>query len=66
MNRTFSFEIELRYERIRKMETYLRLKTDERDWHGVADAAMDLRDLESEILGLEKAREIYESGALSG
>ena len=23
---------------------YLRMKTDEEDWHGVADAAMDLRE----------------------
>lgn len=28
---------------------YLKLKTEEADWHGVADAAMDLRELEIEI-----------------
>lgn len=30
------------------MEEYLHLKITEEDWHGVADAAMDLRDLEAE------------------
>lgn len=25
---------------------YLKLKTDQHDWHAVADAAMDLRELE--------------------
>jgi len=33
--------------RIRLMVEYLRLKVAERDWHGVADAAMDLRELEA-------------------
>jgi hypothetical protein len=28
---------------------YLRMKTDEQDWHGVADAAMDLRELEIKL-----------------
>lgn len=28
---------------------YLKLKTEEADWHGVADAACDLRELEVEI-----------------
>ena len=32
-----------------KMIGYAQLKLDERDWHGLADAAMDLRDLEAEI-----------------
>ncbi len=28
---------------------YLKMKVEERDWHAVADAAMDLRELEVEI-----------------
>lgn len=32
------------------MVEYLELKLREKDWHGVADAAMDLRELEVEIL----------------
>lgn len=31
------------------MTSYLQLKIFEEDWHGVADAAMDLRNLETEI-----------------
>ena len=26
---------------------YLKMKVDERDWHGVSDAANDMRDLEA-------------------
>jgi hypothetical protein len=29
--------------------SYLRMKVDEQDWHGVADAAMDLRELEIKL-----------------
>jgi hypothetical protein len=32
------------------MLEYLKLKVREEDWHGVADAAMDLRDIESELM----------------
>lgn len=28
---------------------YLLLKVEEQDWHGVADAAMDLREIEIEL-----------------
>lgn len=31
-----------------RMEQYLRLKLEQRDWHGVADAAMDIRELEAQ------------------
>lgn len=31
------------------MISYLLLKVNEGDWHGVADAAMDLRELETEL-----------------
>lgn len=30
---------------------YLKMKIDEEDWHGVADCAMDLREIEVEIRG---------------
>jgi len=36
-------------ERKEFMITYLRLKVQEQDWHGVADAAMDLREIEVEL-----------------
>ena len=32
---------------------YLKLKVHEEDWHGVADAAMDLRELDAFQRGLE-------------
>lgn len=32
---------------------YLKLKVHEEDWHGVADAAMDLRELDAFERGLE-------------
>lgn len=32
-----------------RMEDYLKLKTEKKDWHAVADAAMDLRELEVEL-----------------
>lgn len=38
----------LRAKRTRLID-YLRLKVDEGDWHGVADAAMDLRELEARL-----------------
>lgn len=34
-------------ERWLKYVEYLRMKVEERDWHGVADAAADLRELEA-------------------
>lgn len=36
------------------MINYLRLKLDQNDMHGVADAAMDIRDLDSEMLGVQR------------
>lgn len=41
-----------------KMMSYLQHKVNEQDWHGVADAAMDLRDIESELDGIKFAMEI--------
>lgn len=46
--------------RILTMRTYAYLKLDEADYHGGADSCMDLRDLESEILGVEFALKQYQ------
>lgn len=35
-----------------KLLEYCRLKLEQQDFHGVADAAMDLRDLDAEMDGL--------------
>ena len=39
---------------IETMIEYMQMKMEQRDWHAVADAAMDLRDIESYIAGLKK------------
>lgn len=39
------------------MVRYLLLKVDEEDWHGVADAAMDIREIEAQIYLLEELSE---------
>lgn len=31
------------------IKSYLKMKVEEHDWHGVADAAMDLRELEAQL-----------------
>ncbi len=36
-------------DKLAMMEMYLALKTRERDWHGVADAAMDIREIEAQL-----------------
>ena len=40
--------------------SYLIMKLEEEDWHGVEDAASDIRDNEAEQDGLRKARSFYE------
>lgn len=35
------------------MIDYLKMKVDEQDYHGVADAAMDIRDIDSALEALE-------------
>lgn len=37
----------------RVMTDYLFIKTAQKDWHGVQDAASDLRDIEAEVQGLK-------------
>lgn len=39
------------------MVRYLLLKVDEEDWHGVADAAMDIREIEAQMYLLEELSE---------
>lgn len=34
---------------IKLMEDYLNMKVRQRDWHGVADASMDLREMEAKL-----------------
>lgn len=41
-------------ERKEQMIAYLKLKLEEQDWHGVQDAASDLRDIESEEKGYKR------------
>lgn len=40
--------------------TYLRAKVDAEDWHGVSDAANDLRELEAERRGFDRRTEQVE------
>lgn len=41
-------------ERKALMVKYLLAKVEEEDWHGVQDAASDLRDIEAEVKGLNR------------
>ena len=43
-------------ERRQTLITYLRLKVEMEDWHGTADAANDLRELDAEERGLREGR----------
>jgi len=44
-------------EKWRLLVRYLRCKVEEHDWHGVMDAAADLRELEAANPALEDAKE---------
>lgn len=44
-------------EKWRLVVTYLRAKVDEHDWHGVMDAAADLRELEAANPSLSELEE---------
>jgi hypothetical protein len=44
-----------RNERRRRLILYLEMKVEDQDWHGVQDAASDIRDLESELRGIDWA-----------
>lgn len=59
MNKDVQIRLHQLENRIALMITYLRLRMDMSDWHGVMDAAADLRELETErrvLLGLEKEK----------
>lgn len=43
------------------MTDYLLLKVDQKDWHGVADAAMDIREIEAKLHSLNKQARILSS-----
>lgn len=43
--------------RIKVMERYLRVRMAMRDWHGVMDAAADLRELEAKLQVLQELKE---------
>jgi hypothetical protein len=38
------------------MIDYLKLKTSEGDWHGVADAAMDIREIDAELIAWREVK----------
>lgn len=45
------------YERHRRiLIEYLRMKVEQQDWHGVADAANDLRELDAHYRGTQEAQ----------
>lgn len=43
------------------IKAYLLAKVDAEDWHGVADAAMDLREIDAELRALSRAEEVMPS-----
>jgi hypothetical protein len=51
-----------RSERKRILLEYMRMKIEERDWHGVQDAASDMRDIEAEERGVDWANELAAKG----
>lgn len=50
---TIQNDINKYYKEMEGMQKYLLLKFDQRDWHGVADAAMDIREIKAKIDILE-------------
>ena len=48
----------LQIEKLKKEKTgmtnYLLLKVEQEDWHGVSDAAMDIREIQAKIIVLEE------------
>lgn len=53
-------KIEALEKKIEGMKQYLLLKFDHGDWHGVMDAAADIRELEAEIKGLRQLDQAIE------
>lgn len=61
MSQTVTFPVKPQAERRIYLHTlretmilYLRAKVQDEEWHGVCDAAMDLRDIDAELKGLER------------
>ena len=46
-----------------RLHDYILSKLDDRDYHGIADAAMDLRELEVEVKLIEEQRKTAENEA---
>jgi len=46
-------QIETLHKHKSQMNDYLRLKVEQEDWHGVADAAMDIREIVAKITTLQ-------------
>jgi len=47
-------QIETLDKRIEQMVLYMQLKIEQKDWHAVADAAMDIREMEAK-------KQVYET-----
>jgi hypothetical protein len=54
----FEEEIKKLQNKVEGMRNYLLLKVEVEDWHGVADAAMDIRELEAKKKTLEEVIEL--------
>lgn len=48
-----NYEVNKLKEKKQLMIDYLKLKVSEGDWHGVADAAMDIREIDSSLITIE-------------
>jgi hypothetical protein len=44
-------------QQIKALVAYMRIKIDQADWHAVADAAMDIRELEAKIKVYEEYKD---------
>jgi hypothetical protein len=55
---TYGDKIAIFEDQISQLIEYLELKIQQHDWHGVADAAMDIRELKAKIDVLKEYEEI--------
>ena len=55
---TYGDKIAIFEDQISQLVEYLELKIQQRDWHGCADAAMDIRDLQAKIDVLNEYEEL--------
>lgn len=49
-------KINLLKQQVSSLISYMRVKIDQGDWHAVADAAMDIRELEAKIKVYEELK----------